>query len=138
MVFKSISSDDDGLLQVALATGHSSAHATMDVYLYPDQLERFAAELEQFPMTLTQEVVLESGSSDPKWYGHLRVRVYVVDSVGHSAVEVSIDYRGDPLGPISHHFYLPCNPADMNELGRRLRPWISHPEQELRVEWRDA
>ena len=137
MAFKSVSSDDDGLLQVAFTAGHSSANAAMYVYLYPDQIEHFAAELERFPTGLTHEVVLESGSSDPKWYGHLRVRVYVMDSAGHSAVEVLIDDRGEPPGRASHHFYLPCNPADMNEVGRRLKQWISHPAQEVRVDWRD-
>lgn len=138
IAFKSVSSDDDGMLQIDVTAANSYAAATMDVYLYPDEIENFATELERFPTALAHEVVLESGSSDPKWYGHLRVRVYVMDRAGHSAVEVLMDRRGKPPGRASHHFYLTCNPADMNELGRRLKQWISHPAQEVRVEWHGA
>jgi hypothetical protein len=75
---------------------NSSANATMDVYLYPVQLEKFAAELGRLPLSLAHEAVLESGSSDPTWYGHLRVQVCVMDNAGHSAVEILIDRRGPP------------------------------------------
>jgi hypothetical protein len=49
-----------------------------------------------------------------------------------------MDTRGDPPDRASHHFYLPCNPADMNELGRRLKEWIFQPSQEQRIEWREV
>ena len=137
LAFKSLWSDDDSMLQVAVTAANSTANATMEAYLYPDQIENFASELERFPTGAAHEVELESGSSNPKWYGHLRLRVYVKDGVGHSAVEVLMDRRGDPPNRASHHFYLPCNPADMNELGRRLKQWISEPSRQAAVEWRD-
>jgi hypothetical protein len=139
VAFKSIWTDDDGMLQVAITAGNSAAMATMEAYIYPDEISRFAAELEQFPTSASHEVTLESGSPDPKWYGHLRLRAHVRDDVGHSAVEVFMDCRVDPPAGALHHFYLRCNPADVNELGRQLNQWISQASRpEVHVEWRDA
>jgi hypothetical protein len=137
-MFKTIWTDDDGMLQVEVVAANSATVATMEAYFYPDQFGRFASALEQFPTHAAHEVMLESGSADPKWYGHLRLRVHVKDGVGHSLVEVFMDRRGDPPARASHHFYLTCNPADMNELGRQLNQWADQPSQELRVVWRDT
>jgi hypothetical protein len=112
--------------------------ATMEAYLYPDQICLFADGLEQFPTSVTHVVTLEAGSPDPKWFGHLRLCAHVSDGVGHSVVEIFMDCRGKPPVQALHHFFLKCNPADLNDLGRQLNGWLSDPSEKVQVEWRDA
>jgi hypothetical protein len=110
----------------------------MEVYSYPTDVDSFAMQLQTFPATPTDEVSWESGDADPKWYGHMLLRAHVLDGVGHSAIEVLMDVRGDPSCRAMNNFFLRCNPADLNELGRRIKAWLPDPSQQLTVEWRDA
>jgi hypothetical protein len=135
---KAIWTDDDGMLQIMVGTSGGAASASMEVYSYPADLESFASRLESFPLNPGDEVVWESGTTDPKWYGHMLLRAHVLDGVGHSAIEVLMDVRGAPPNRSKCNFFLRANPADLNELGRRIKSWLSNPSDQLAVEWRDA
>lgn len=67
-----------------------------ETYLYPNYLEAFATALQQFPRSSADEVILECGSKDPKWYGYLRLRVFLLSQRGPSASEVESEVREDP------------------------------------------
>jgi hypothetical protein len=135
---KSVWTDDDGMLQIAVrAVGEGNA-ASMEVYSYPADIELFASRLEAFPCSPKDEVCWESGETDPKWHGHMLLRAHVLNGSGHSAIEVVMDVRGDPPGRSKSNFYLRCNPADLNELGRRIKAWLPDSSEQLAVEWRDA
>ena len=135
---KTIWTDDDGMLQVVVGATNGSASASMEVYSYPDEIESFATRLESFPSNQDDQVAWESGDADRKWYGHMLLRAHVLDGSGHSAVEVLMDVRGDPPNRATSHFFLRCNPADLNELGRRINAWLPDSSEQLSVEWRDA
>jgi hypothetical protein len=132
---RSVWEDSDGMLQIVVSAASSSTSSSMDVYAYPTDVKRFAGELEGFPRTLADEVVWECGDSDPKWYGHMRLRAHVIDRAGHSALEVFMDVREAVPGRATSHFFVPCNPADLNELGRRIKAWRLNPSERLSVEW---
>jgi hypothetical protein len=138
VTLKNVSSDDDGTLQVVVGASNGRASAGMDVYADPADILAFACDLEGFPANRGSEVCWESGSTDPKWYGHMRLRAHVLNGSGHSVLDVLMDVRGSPPNAEMSRFSLRCNPADLNELGRRIREWIADPSVPLKVEWRDA
>jgi hypothetical protein len=135
---KAIWTDDDGMLQIVVGAVSGGTSASMEVYSYPADVESFASRLEAFPATPSDEAIWESGEADPKWYGHMLLRAHVLDGVGHSAVEVLMDVRGSPPNRAKSNFFLRCNPADLNELGRRIKAWLPNPTEQLAVEWRNA
>lgn len=130
--------DDDGMLRIDVSAANSSTSAAMEVYAYPTDIQAFAEQLENFPSSIKHEVVWESGTPDPKWYGHMLMRARVVDGVGHSALEVLMDVRGSPPYSAKSNFYLRCNPADINVLGTKMQQWLSVPTEKCIVEWRDV
>jgi hypothetical protein len=135
---KTIWTDDDGMLQIVVGAANGSASASMEVYSYPDEIESFATRLESFPSDQEDQVAWESGDADPKWYGRMLLRAHVLDGSGHSAVEVLMDVRGEPPKRATSNFFMHCNPADLNELGRRINAWLPNSSEQLSVEWRDA
>jgi hypothetical protein len=135
---KNVSTDDDGMLQMDVGASNGRTSARMELYACPADLQLFASVLEGFPASAESEVVWESGSADPKWFGHMRLRTHVLDGSGHSALEVLMDVRGTPPVTAMSKFSLRCNPADLNELGRRIKAWLANPSDPLTVEWRDA
>lgn len=135
---KSIWTDVDGMLQLVVGASNGRTFSSMEIYSYPADIESFAARLKDFPFNLQDEVVWESGDVDPKWYGHMRIRAYVLDGKGHSAIEVLMDMRGDAVNRSKSTFSLRSNPADLNELGQRIIVWLANPADQLVVEWRDA
>jgi hypothetical protein len=129
--------DDDSMVKLAVKAS-SSIHATYhETYLYPDTLEEFATALKQFPRHSTDEVVLECGSKDPKWYGYLRLRFFLLSRRGPSAMEVESEVREDPPVRADAHFFIPGMPADFNRMGSALIAWLADTRLPLRIEWRD-
>ncbi len=124
---------------VKLAVNASSSfHATYhETYLYPEELEEFATALKEFPRSGADEVVLECGSKEPKWYGYLRLRVFLLSRRGPSALEVESEVRKDPPERAEAHFFIPGMPADFNKMGSALISWLSDTRVPLRIEWRD-
>ncbi|HET8669301.1 MAG TPA: hypothetical protein VFM05_01385 [Candidatus Saccharimonadales bacterium] len=129
--------DDDSMVKLAVKAS-SSVHATyQETYLYPDDLEEFATALKEFPRSSADEVVLECGSKDPKWYGYLRLRVFLLSRRGISALEVESEVREDPPVRAEAHFFISGMPADFNKMGSALIAWLADTRSPLRVEWKD-
>jgi hypothetical protein len=129
--------DDDSMVRLAVKAS-SSVHVTYhETYLYPDDLEEFATALKEFPRSSADEVVLECGSKDPKWYGYLRLRVFLLSRRGTAALEVESEVREDPPVRAEAHFFIPGLPADFNKMGSALIAWLSDTRPPLRFEWKD-
>jgi hypothetical protein len=128
--------DDDGMLKLTVKVS-SLVHATYhnEAYLYPDSLQEFASALKEFPRDSADEVVLESGSKEPKWYGYLRLRVFLLSPRGPSALEVESEVREDPPVRAEAHFFIPGMPADFNRMGAALTSWLADTTHPLRFEW---
>lgn len=130
--------DYDSMVQLAVKVS-SSLHATYhETYVYPDCLKEFATSLTTFPRSSADEVILECGSRDPKWYGYLRLRVFLLSRRGPSALEVESEVRGDPPVRAEAHFFIPGMPADFNRMGSELIAWLPETRLPLRIDWRDG
>ena len=126
------------MVQLAVKVSSSFHAAYHETYLYPDSLEAFAAALKEFPRGTADEVVLECGSKDPKYYDYLRMRVFLVKPTGASALELESEVRGDPPVRAEAHFFIPGMPADFNNLGSALIGWLADTSLPLRFEWRSG
>jgi len=130
--------DYDSMFKLAVKASNS-VHATYhETYLYPNYLEDFATALQQFPRSSADEVILECGSKDPKSYGYLRLRVFLLSLRGPSALEVESEVREDPPVRAEAHFFIPGMPADFNRMGSELIAWLADTRLPLRMEWRNG
>lgn len=127
--------DSDGMIQLGVRAS-GAVHATYgETYLYPEELENFAAALKEFPRGPGDEVVLECGSKDPKSHDYFRLRVFLLRPTGASALEVESEVRGDPPLRAEAHFFIPGMPADFNRMGSAVIAWLRDPDVPLRLEW---
>jgi hypothetical protein len=130
--------DSDGMLQIEIKASDGFTMATQDVYVYPEDLNKFACELQTFPTSLQHRVTLELGSKDPGYYNYLLLRAFVHDSVGHSAIEMEISDNSKPPARAEAHFYLLCEPSLLNEVGHKISDWIKDMTVPLYIEWNNA
>src|ERR1043166_8044697 len=92
---KRVWTDSDEMVQLDLTAANGLQVGSQDFYTYPEELLSFGTALQGFPKNLKDEVKLEYGE-DPKFYCHLLLRAFVLDSVGHSAIEIKFANRLDP------------------------------------------
>jgi len=135
---KNLWEDSDGMVQIEVQASDGFTMATQDIYVYPEDLNNFACELQAFPKNLQHQVTLESGSKDPGHYNYLLLRAFVHDSVGHSALEMEISDNSKPPARAEAHFYLLCEPSLLNEVGHRITDWIKDMTVPLYIEWNNA
>lgn len=135
--FKVLWIDDDSMLQLAVRAANSFHAMHQEVYVYPEALEEFAAGLKEFPRDSAHEVVCESGSKDPQWYGYFRMRLFLLKPTGLSALEIESEVRLAPPLRAEAHFFIPGLPADFNRIGSELNAWPSDTTRPFRIEWSD-
>ena len=129
--------DDDEMLQLDVWVSNDIQVGKQDFYIYPDEFSEFAKKLQEFPKSISDEVKIEYGE-DPKYYCYLTLSALVLDSVGHSAIEFKFDNRLDPPLQAQAHFYLQCEPATINEFGKKLISWAGVMKDVFRYEWKNA
>jgi hypothetical protein len=127
--------DSDGMLQLAIVASNGQFSGVQETYLYPRDLIDFGSGLERFPANAEDEIVLESGSADPKWRDHLWLRALVLDARGHSAIHAKLEVRGTPPLCARSEFYIPADAATLNRLGSAIVRWAAEPSQPLVFEW---
>lgn len=127
--------DDDGMVKLGVRVSSVTHAAYHETYLYPEDLEAFAAELKEYPRGIDAEVVLESGGKGPKVHDYFRLRVFLVKRTGLSALEFESEVRGDPPLRSESHFFLPGWPADFNRMGSELLAWLADTSAPVRIEW---
>ncbi len=72
-----------------VASNESFAGAT-EQYINENKIKTLRDDLTNFPKTLDDEVLLEAGKSETN-YGYCKLRFYCFDSLGHTAVQVSLE-----------------------------------------------
>jgi hypothetical protein len=128
--------DADELTQLQVTASNDVQVGRQDFYAYPESIEAFAQELTDFPKKPSHEVNIEYGAPQD-FKCHLGIRVFVLDGVGHSAIEITFDNREEPPLKARCQFYLTCEPATVNALGRRLLAWIGRKmDGAFRHEWK--
>ena len=129
--------DDDEMLQLDVRASNDSQVGKQDFYIYPEDFSEFGKKLQEFPKSTNDVAKLVYGE-DPKYYCYLSLSAVVLDSVGHSAIEFKFDNRLDPPLQAQAHFYMQCNPATINELGKKLVSWGGEMKEAFRYEWKNA
>lgn len=124
-------SNDDGMLEISASIVVGVYATAIDVDVYPATLAGFAARLQAFPASLSDQPVLELGSSADDSYGWLTLRAYVRDALGHSAMAVSMKKNGSPEEQAQCQFTALTDPASLNRLGQQLAAWCIDNEEAL-------
>ena len=105
--------------------------ARQDSYIDDEEWLEFGAALQSFPKNLEHEAAFENGAPEGKYYCYIRLRAFVYDGVGHSALEVKISNQSSPPYRASCHFYVTCEAATLNRLGKSLELWARSKETEF-------
>jgi len=113
---------------VDLYISHGNYSALQDSYVTNDEFISFGRELQSFPKALDHEVVFENGSAEPKYYCYLKLRAFIYDGVGHSALEVRFENHLDAPYSATAHFHVLCEAAALNRLGHSLESWARSTE----------
>lgn len=117
--------DADSMLELRLALAGGGYEAWEDVYMYPESIQLFATQLKAFTGEVSEEAILEAGSTEPNALNWVRLRAYVVDSLGHSAFQFASSRNGTPLYEHKFDFSRPIEVAALNEMGKALEAWIA-------------
>jgi len=121
--------DTNGMLQMEVFLEGGGYSATQDVYVYPDELRAFAERLKNFPSSIADEAVLEIGSTQANAYCWLKLRAYVYDALGHSALELSVQRNTQHFA--RSQFSVVVEAASLNALGEEIANWASANEEPL-------
>jgi hypothetical protein len=137
LTLKPIWRDDDGMLQLELSVENSTHRLTQDFYAYPEEISRWAEELCDFPSTAASESMFEFGIPGPNSHCHGYLPAFVIDGVGHAAIEVSARNFEDPPNAKAARFSVLGEPSAMNRLGWSLRAWTRDPSRLFQFEWEE-
>ena len=129
--------DDDEMAQLDVRASNDAQVGKQDFYIYPEEILGFGKKLQEFPKSMSDVVKLEYGE-DPKYYCYLLLSAVVLDSVGHSAIELKFDNRLEPPSQARAHFYMQCEPATINKLGKQFVAWAGEMKGVFRYEWKNA
>ncbi|CAN7737780.1 hypothetical protein LJR084_006494 [Variovorax sp. LjRoot84] len=111
------------MLELRLTVTGGGYAAWEVVYVYPDSVALFAERLREFSGAVSEDAVLEVGSTEPHALNWLRLRAYVLDSVGHCAFQFASSRAGAPVITSKFDFSLPIEVAALNEMGKQLAIW---------------
>ncbi len=97
--------------------------ATADEYIDESFWLDFGKALQSFPKNLEDEVVFHK-IGVPETYNPIRLRAFVYDGSGHCALEVKIIKQSSAPYSAFAHFFILCEAATLNRLGRSLEMWV--------------
>jgi len=122
--------DTDGMLSVQLSVDRGDGNAvSQEVCFYPKSLTSFAKELQAFPASVTDEIVYEMGPKGEDAYSWMRLRAYVFNPSGHTALQIVSRCNPSPELRSSCQFSLPIEAASLNRLGEELEHWRFESEE---------
>jgi len=138
--FTKIWEDDDSMLQIEMVASNGKLMTTQDFYIYPEDFNSFARDLEEFfPKLGKGEVVLEYGSEVEKYYAYVLCKI-TYKNLG----EVNIEFRTsnnhqykDEKVALSHFFSNITN-QELNDLGKRLVSWLKNMDKAFIYEWKST
>jgi len=130
--------DDDGMLQLQLHAANGPRSISQDFYTYPSDLEQFGAKLQVFPGSVKDAAIFEYGSTDPKVYCWVRMRAYLYDGAGHSALEFTVHSNQPQPDQASAQFSVKLEAATLNKLGEELAAWSRSKEGDFEFEASEA
>lgn len=121
-------------LNLVMTASNGGVQGRLEFYLNADALLEWAEGVESFPLHARSVLRWELGSEypDDRFGFYFRLRLFTVDSVGHSAIQLRFNNNAAlPEREISE-FCIPSEPAQLNRLGRLLREFA---QLQHRVLW---
>ena len=128
---RKLSEDEYDVPHVELFISGDDFAARQDTYVNDEEWLEFGLALQSFPGSLEHEVSFENGAPEGKYYCYILLRAFVYDGVGHSALEVKISNQSPPPYGALAHFYVLCEVATLNRLGKSVELWARSKEIEL-------
>jgi hypothetical protein len=109
-------------LQLLLEVSNGKQAASLEIYLNTDSLREMADGLEKFPRHATDNYLFELGSErqEDRWAYYLRLRAFVTDGLGHSALLFRMNNNRDLPHRQLAEFCIEAEPANINRLGTYL------------------
>jgi hypothetical protein len=126
------------MLHIQLTAEHGERALSQDFHAYAEDLREFGTKLEAFPSSVKDEVLFECGANDPKQYCWVRLRAYVYDRAGHSALELLVQNNSEPPVLASAVFSVKLEAATLNRLGQELAAWSRSKQGDFEFEAREA
>ena len=121
--------DTDGMLSITFSIERGDGYAmSQEVFVYPGTLQEFGYQLQKFPSSSSDEAVLEMGSQDEDAYSWVRLRAYVYDGSGHTALHVAANHNPSKHLQAGCQFSMPVEAASLNLLGAKIEAWSATPE----------
>ena len=121
--------DEEGILHLLISASSFGFSGFVEIYSTPKTIADFGTKLIEFPQSIHEKVTFEYGDNSGKWISHLVLQARVIDGVGHSALYVRMQsFVGIP-GNAMAEFYVPSEPASLNDFGSALVNWVSVPDE---------
>ena len=107
-------------LRFRISNGHQYGDA--EIYANAEDVKDWGAALVDFPQHKAHVYLWEAGSEyqEDRYAHYMRLRCFVRDSVGHSAIQVRYSNNGEPPHKELFEFTIPVDAAALNRLGSAL------------------
>jgi len=122
---------DDSEWRIVIRAGNGEFAGALEFYTDAEELGEFGCRLAAFPSGPGDEARFALGSPDGNWAYYLLLRAFLVDRAGHAALEFAADNRQASPGHAQASFFIPCEIAAINRLGRQLRAWLNRSDESL-------
>lgn len=116
---------------VQISASNDGFCGTQDFYIEPETLGKLGADFCEFPTSIKDEVCFQLGDRAGNWAYFVLVRAFLVDSVGHSAIEFSVGNHSTPPYNAQATFSIYAEVASINRLGQQLQKWVIAPDEPL-------
>jgi hypothetical protein len=122
---------DDSACRILLSASNGTFAGELEFYSDAPSLLDFAQRLIEFPRSASDEARLEVGEQDGNSACYLLLRALVIDRAGHTAMEIVIDNHEQGHRHADATFFIPCEVASLNQLGRKICGWLEQPDNSL-------
>ena len=127
--------DEPKILHIEFTVSSDSFAGNIDIYCGVNDLVEIGTGLRNFPKGLNDEYIFEYGSDDPKErsYRYFVLRAYMIDSVGHGAIQFIINNNTVEPYEGMCRFSIQADAAAINRLGEKFLMFSEL--RELEFEW---
>ncbi|HEX3857466.1 MAG TPA: hypothetical protein VHY30_09245 [Verrucomicrobiae bacterium] len=113
---------DDSAWHMGILVSDGILVGYQDFYVYEKEVRELGTKLAAFPTGSQNEVVFEIGDEhNEKWAHYVRLRFFVRDSSGHTALAIKFIRNGDVMAKAVSEFCQPIDVASLNRLGSSIR-----------------
>jgi len=126
-----IDQDDGDLVTYKISAANDNTATSLAFYGFLDTFRQFAADLTQFPQTISDTVVFEIGEDNERWAYYLFIKAFCYEANGNSALRIKIDNHKKAPDTVKSEFFITATPASINNLGQLLLSWDPNTEKDI-------